>query len=182
MAARQPPPDPEDSLDVLDTYTAFRNALFEHQTALMSTFSLYFNTGNAEGLAYLLRSSCSPLCSVVRFRSEDSPEPPSRIFGVEGIVQYSVLLMEAFPDGIIEFEENGRSDTAILFGYRFSGTRLLEVHVGKDAEGGPTVHRVPVHTPPGTRPRATDFSGLISLFLEDSGLIELVEVRILVGG
>ena len=173
MAAR-PPPDLYDDRGTLETLAALREAVFEHQTALMNTFSLYFNTGNPEGLAHLLRSSCSPGCSVVRYRSEDSSEAPSRIIGVEGIVQYSVLLMEAFPDAVLEFEENGRSDATILFGYRFSGTRLLDVQLGKDGGGETVVHRIPVHIPKGGRPPALKFTGLISLFAKESGLVDLV--------
>ena len=180
MAAR-PPPDLDDAQETLETLVALREAVFEHQTALMSTFSLYFNTGNPEGLAHLLRSSCTPECSVVRYRSEDSPEAPSRIVGVEGLVQYSALLMAAFPDAVLEFEENGRSEAAILFGYRFSGTRLLDLQMGKDAAGEPVVHRIPVHIPKCGRPQSMEFSGLISLLFEESGLIDLVEVRILNG-
>ena len=180
MTAR-PPPGLDDAREALETLAALREAVFEHQTALMSTFSLYFNTGNPEGLAHLLRSSCTPDCSVVRYRSEDSFEAPSRIVGVEGIVQYSALLLEAFPDAVLELEENGRSEAAILFGYRFSGTRLLDVHIGKDAAGEPVVHRIPVHIPKGGRPPSLELSGVISLVLEESGLIDLVEVRILNG-
>jgi hypothetical protein len=150
----------------------------DRQIAIMNLFSAYFNSGDIESLSQLMRENCTNECEVSRFRTEENVRLPSKISGIENIVQYTTLLAE-IPDSVIQFEENGRSEDVVLFGYSFTGTRLFRVQFSAAPDGMPQVHKTPLpESSIVSSSTALNFNGLVSLIIGADEKICSVEVRI----
>lgn len=155
------------------------NEHFEMQQDLMNYFALYFNVGDVEAMASLIRGACTPDCSVHRFNSDKEQSQPSKIIGLQNILQYATLLTEVIPDSIIEFEDFGKNDSTIVFGYSLTGTRLFDIHFNKTEDGGTLAHKIPLTgETEGGLGVAVNFSGVITLLFNEEKKISVIECRI----
>lgn len=158
------------------------------QLQLVSTFGMYFNTGDAESINQLLRSICRDDCSLVRLHAVSSPLDPingseiivSSIDGIESLQMYALLTMEAVPDAIAEFEDVGINDQTIIFKFSISGMRVLDIELGNAADGESKIRRVFLRD--ANRERVVmpfNLNGLLNLEFDADGKLTRVACRML---